>query len=117
MWILTTLFNMNLEQYYLSDDPPDLGNFVNGKLDFTSECDSEDEESEAENEDPGRLDHKADSNTSLDSMDRGQTKKKSGTSDIHGSTTLYERTLKYLNGKCSDYFSCCSVSWLLEKAE
>lgn len=52
------------EQFYLSDDPSDLGNFINGKLDYNQE-----EDSDGEDEDPGLEDHKIDSNASLDSMD------------------------------------------------
>ena len=102
------------EQYYLSDDPADVGNFVNGKLDFT-EGDDGDEESEDENSDPGRLEHKADSNTSLNSMDddlkSSKTKKSSKTGGNKGSSTirLHERAKKYVTEKCDDASSCCVV--------
>ncbi len=52
------------EQYYLSDDPSDLGNFINGRLSFDDEDDSNDER-----DDPGLLDHRAASSASLHSMD------------------------------------------------
>ena len=56
------------EEYYLSDDPSDLGNFINGKLVF--DFDSPDSEDEPDFEpDPGLLDHKARSSTSINSMD------------------------------------------------
>ena len=54
------------EQYYLSDDPSDLGNFINGILDFNSMAD---DGSGADDEDPGAEDRTIDSNASLDSMD------------------------------------------------
>ena len=53
------------EEYYLSDDPSDLGNFINGKLEYADEgTDAEDEE-----RDPGLVDHKVKSSTSVHSMD------------------------------------------------
>ena len=36
------------EEYYLSDNPADLGNFVNGKLEFPVETDTDEQEQEAE---------------------------------------------------------------------
>ena len=51
------------EHYYLSDEPSDIGNFINGKLTF------DDEDSGDEVEDPGLVDHKQKSALSLDSMD------------------------------------------------
>ena len=60
------------EQYYLSDDPSDLGNFINGKLDFNA---MEDEDSGVDDEDPGAEDRRIDSNASLDSMDSDIKKK------------------------------------------
>jgi len=57
------LFVSLFEEYYLSDDPSDLGNFINGKLSY--------DEGESEDEDPGAVDHKDHhaSSTSLHSMD------------------------------------------------
>lgn len=55
------------EEYYLSDDPSDLGNFINGKLEF-GDLESSDEEPENE-PDPGLLDHRINSSTSIHSMD------------------------------------------------
>ena len=60
------------EQYYLSDDPSDLGNFVNGMLDFSAMGDDDSGEDE---EDPGAEDRTIDSNVSLDSMDSDLKKK------------------------------------------
>ena len=57
------------EEYYLSDDPSDLGNFINGRLDF-GDMEENSSEEEPENEpDPGLLDHRIDSSTSIHSMD------------------------------------------------
>ena len=56
------------EEYYLSDDPSDLGNFINGRLEFESN-DSNDEEEEDFEPDPGLLDHRINSSTSIHSMD------------------------------------------------
>ena len=60
------------EQYYLSDDPSDLGNFINGILDFSNVAD---DDSGADDEDPGAEDRTIDSNVSLDSMDSDIKKK------------------------------------------
>ena len=92
------------EQYYLSDDPSDLGNFINGKLDFNSNSESGNEESD--DEDPGLEDHKIDSNASLDSIDAG-VKKKNKKAD--GETIkLCEHPYQYVREKCDD-FGCCSI--------
>jgi hypothetical protein len=48
------------EQFYLSNDPADLGNFINGKLDFDDDSDIDD---------PGLLEHRTESTTSIHSMD------------------------------------------------
>lgn len=55
------------EEYYLSDNPSDLGNFINGRLEFETEEQGAD--SGSEEEDPGLVDHQAYSSTSLHSMD------------------------------------------------
>ena len=55
------------EEYYLSDDPSCLGNFINGKLDYEAD-DSENEDLDFET-DPGLLDHRRTSSTSVHSMD------------------------------------------------
>jgi len=60
------------EEYYLSDDPSDLGNFINGRLEFPVEESSDAEthdEQDIEDVDPGLVDHRAYSSTSLHSMD------------------------------------------------
>lgn len=57
------------EEYYLSDDPSDLGNFINGRLEFESNDDSNDEGEEDFEPDPGLLDHRINSSTSIHSMD------------------------------------------------
>merc|ERR550539_819288 len=46
------------EEYYLSDDPSDLGNFINGKLVFDDSPETDEDEPDFE-PDPGLLDHKA----------------------------------------------------------
>lgn len=51
------------EEFYLSDDPSALGNFINGKLEYS------DEDSTSEDEDPGLVDRRKDSSTSYRSMD------------------------------------------------
>merc|ERR1712012_414630 len=58
------------EEYYLSDDPSDLGNFINGRLEFPVEEGSDADESEIDIEDvdPGLVDHRINSSTSLHSM-------------------------------------------------
>ncbi len=59
------------EEYYLSDDPGALGNFINGKLEFEDGdglSDPEEVEDEEE-EDPGAVDRKVASSTSIHSMD------------------------------------------------
>ena len=56
------------EEYYLSDDPSDLGNFINGKLVFDDSPETDEDEPDFE-PDPGLLDHKARSSTSINSMD------------------------------------------------
>ena len=56
------------EQYYLSDDPSDLGNFINGRLEFKID-DSKDDDSDDSDDDPGLVDHRANSSTSIHSMD------------------------------------------------
>ena len=93
------------EQFYLSDDPSDLGNFINGHLDYG---DSGGEESDDEEKDPGLEDHKIDSNEWLDDMDYN-VKKKHGKDD--GDTIrLHERCRRYVKQKCDDTFSCCAIS-------
>ena len=60
------------EEYYLSDDPSDLGNFINGRLEFPTQEDqdgSEQEEQDIEDVDPGLVDQRINSSTSLHSMD------------------------------------------------
>ena len=102
------------EQYYLSDDPADVGNFINGKLDFT-EGDDGDEESEDEDCDPGALEHKADSNDSLHSMDddlnpiKPKKGSKSGGNKESSTIRLHERAKKFVTEKCDDASSCCAV--------
>ena len=54
------------EEYYLSNDPSDLGNFINGKLQFEDDLGKVDD---AEDEDPGLVDHRKNSSTSVHSMD------------------------------------------------
>ena len=49
------------EEYYLSDDASSLGNFINGRLEYDTIYENDDEDDEEE--DPGALDHKADSST------------------------------------------------------
>ena len=58
------LFVHLFEEYYLSDDPSALGNFINGKLSY-------DEEESDDEVDPGLLDHKDHhgSSVSIHSMD------------------------------------------------
>ena len=51
------------EQYYLSDNPSDLGNFINGKLEYDDVVDTD------LDEDPGALDKRVPSQSSLRSMD------------------------------------------------
>ena len=95
------------EQFYLSDDPSDLGNFINGKLDFESKGESGDEDSD-EDKDPGLEDHKEDSNSSLHSMD-SDLKKKNAKAD--GKTIkLHEACRTFLKEKCDDAFNCCTIS-------
>ena len=78
----------------------------------------EDEESDAESGDPGMLDHKADSRTSLDSMDddlrkggKGRLPGKQPKSGSGGDTIrLHDRiTMKYIKQRVYDTFSCCSI--------
>ena len=58
------------EEYYLSDDPSDLGNFINGRLEFPQGgAGSDDITDDEEDKDPGLVDHRANSSTSLHSMD------------------------------------------------
>ena len=94
------------EQFYLSDDPSDLGNFINGKLDFNANSESDKEESE--DEDPGLEDHKIDSNVSLDSMDSDVKKKNK---KVDGETIrLHEHPYLFIKGKCDENFGCCTIS-------
>jgi len=91
------------EQFYLSDDPSDLGNFINGKLDYN---DIHDEDSD---EDPGLEDHKVDSNASLDSMDSDLKNKPKAQKD-HGDTIrLHESCKKMIKEKCNDAMECCVI--------
>jgi len=60
------------EEYYLSDDPSDLGNFINGRLEYPDDDSSDAEthdEQDIEDVDPGLVDHRVYSSTSLHSMD------------------------------------------------
>ena len=98
------LFVHLFEEYYLSDDPSDLGNFINGKLSYDEEGESEDEI------DPGLLDHKEHhgSPLSIHSMDddlkEEEGKKKDKTKEKSRSTIrLHEITQEVKN-------KCCSVS-------
>ena len=59
------LFVSLFEEYYLSDDPSALGNFINGKLTYTEE---EDDDAEGA-DDPGLVDRRVNSSTSIHSMD------------------------------------------------
>ena len=96
------------EQFYLSDDPSDLGNFINGKLDYSAQGESGQEDSDEEDIDPGLEDHTINSNASLDSMDSDVKKKnaKSGGDTIK----LHETCRKFLKEKCDDAFNCCAIS-------
>ena len=94
------------EQFYLSDDPSDLGNFINGKLDYNDKSESGKDDSDEEDEDPGLEDHKIDSNASLDSMDSDlNVKKKKGSSE--DSIWLHAACIKYLRERCDEPFECC----------
>ena len=94
------------EQFYLSDDPSDLGNFINGKLDYNDKSESGKDDSHEEDEDPGLEHHKIDSNASLDSMDSDlNVKKKKGSSE--DSIWLHAACIKYLRERCDEPFECC----------
>ena len=94
------------EQFYLSDDPSDLGNFINGKLDYNDKSESGKDDSDEEDEDPGLEDHKIDSNASLDSMDSDlNVKKKKGSSE--DSIWLHAACINYLRERCDEPFECC----------
>ena len=91
------------EQFYLSDDPSDLGNFINGRLDYN---DIHDEDSD---EDPGLEDHMVDSNASLDSMDSDLKNKRKAQKE-HGDTIrLHESCKKMIKEKCNDAMECCVI--------
>lgn len=93
------------EQFYLSDDPSDLGNFINGKLDYNDIHDNDDSD-----EDPGLEDHKVDSNASLDSMDSDLKGKPKKSKKDHGETIrLHESCKKVIQEKCNDAFECCII--------
>ena len=51
------------EEYYLSDDPSSLGNFINGRLEYDTVYENDDDEDDEHEEDPGALDHHANSTT------------------------------------------------------
>ena len=55
------------EEYYLSNDPSDLGNFINGKLQFEDDVATAGKDDE--DVDPGLVDHRKNSSTSVHSMD------------------------------------------------
>lgn len=61
------------EEYYLSDVPSGLGNFINGRLEFPveegSDAEANEDEVDIEDVDPGLVDHRINSSTSLHSMD------------------------------------------------
>jgi len=56
------------EEYYLSDDPSDLGNFINGRLRFEDDV-APAQGGDDEDVDPGLLDHRKHSSSSVHSMD------------------------------------------------
>ena len=93
------------EQFYLSDDPSDLGNFINGKLDYNDVHDNDESD-----EDPGLEDHKMDSNASLDSMDSDlKGKPKSSKKDNDNTIRLHETCKKKIKEKCNDAWECCII--------
>merc|ERR1712117_844669 len=60
------------EEYYLSDDASSLGNFINGRLEYDTIYENDDEfedDYDEHEEDPGALDHHKNSTTSIHSMD------------------------------------------------
>ena len=92
------------EQFYLSDDPSDLGNFINGKLDYNDVHDNDESD-----EDPGLEDHKVDSNASLDSMDSDLKNKPKSQKDNNETIRLHESCKKIIKEKCDDAMECCTI--------
>ena len=87
------------EEYYLSDDASSLGNFINGRLEYDTIYENDDEDDEEE--DPGALDHRVVSTTSIHSMDddiqggkNGDLKKTSSIVRLHERATLLCKEVK-----------------------
>ena len=97
------------EEYYLSDDPGALGNFINGKLAY--------DEEESDDEDPGALDHRDHhaSSTSIHSMDddlREDGDKPKTKAMDNGSKEKSKSTIRLheMAKKVKEDFSCCNIS-------
>ena len=92
------------EEFYLSNDPADLGNFINGKLDY-------DDDSEVE--DPGLLEHRTESTTSIHSMDEDLRTGPNGIQDRAHSTrksTIRLHESKSLDELCQGIKKkCCTI--------
>lgn len=101
------------EHYYLSDDPSDLGNFINGKLDFLGDGDDEDS-SDDEALDPGLLDHRVNSSTSIHSMDDDLRLPADGASMSNNGQERSKSTIRlHEDGpvkRICQTFQCCCIS-------
>ena len=89
------------EQFYLSNDPADLGNFINGKLDY-------DDDSEVD--DPGLLEHRAESTTSIHSMDEDLRGLPMDRNRPTRKSTIKLHEMKNFPDMCKDFKQkCCTI--------